>query len=218
MFHKSGLGLLFALTALSFVACREEPSSRPAQDSAEPAPGDMIRTGDEPPPNIVFPDAQRAEDPTVNEFLQGLMTSCAKGDYMAYRLAVASQYDPLPRANFERVWHAIKEVRIRRLMRVAGPSTRAADSAPDAGPKGPIYGVHATVTMRDERRAKAVREVVVLLVREAGEWKLGPPAPASVKYEIMGIQSPAGDLVTVPGSPSGQETTDALDGHGGSHE
>jgi len=59
----------------------------------------------------------------------------------------------------------------------------------------PIYCVHGTILLRDNQRPRPVREVVVLVIKENGEWKLGPPAPAAIKQRIMGTDEPAGDLV-----------------------
>jgi len=163
---------------------------------------------------VIFPAALRTDDPSLNKFIDDVLGFCARGDYGMYRLAVGSQYEPLPRKNFERAWHAVKEVRVRKVIRVHEPTTRPAASAPveiREELRNPIYCVHGTILLRDNQRPRPVREVVVLVIKENGEWKLGPPAPAAIKQRIMGTDEPAGDLVnpTIFERPGSEATAPA---------
>jgi hypothetical protein len=211
---RKTFSILFAalLAAGGAAGCRDRSSAADTQPSdAEEV--DRINPRGAEPPEVIFPAALRTDDESLNRFIDSVLGFCVKGEYGSYRLAVGSQYEPLPRKNFERAWRAVKEVRIRKILRVYEPTTRAADpSRTDVREelKHPIYCVHGTITLRDTQRTRPVREVVVLLIKEHGEWRLGPPAPLAVKHRIMGMEAPAGDLVspvTHDEEPSSRPTT-----------
>lgn len=196
---RNMLSVLFAaaMAMAGLTGCRGRSAASPDSQPAESEEVDPIHQRGA-PPEVIFPAALRTDDPSLNQFIDDVLSFCVKGEYGRYRLAVASQYEPLQRQHFERAWNAVKEVRVRKIMRVHQPTTRQADpSRTDIRPelKGPIYCAHATITLRDDRRTRPVREVVVLLIQENGEWKLGPPAPSAIKHRIMGTQESAGDMV-----------------------
>ncbi len=181
-------------------ACREEPTPSATSQVVDAEIKDPIRKRSD-APEILFPDTVRTTDASLNQFIDNLLRACVEGEYGLYRLAVGSQYEPLNRRNFERAWHAVKEVRLRKIERVHEPTTRQIDPArTDIRPelKGTIYCAHATITLREDRKNKPVREVVVLIIQEDGQWKLGPPASQALKRRIMGTDSPAADLVDIP--------------------
>ncbi len=190
--------LLATALAAALTGCRDRSTPTPGSQPAESDEVDRIESHGDEAPEVIFPAALRTDDPSLNRFIDDVLGFCAKGDYGMYRLAVGSQYEPLPRKSFERAWHAVKEVRVRKVIRVHDPTTRAAGSAPAETReelRNPIYCVHGTIVLRDNQRPRPVREVVVLVIKENGEWKLGPPAPPAIKQRIMGTDAPAGDLV-----------------------
>lgn len=150
-------------------------------------------------PSVEFPSDVRSDDADLNNFLDHLLRQCAAGEYGSYRLAVASEYEPLPRRAFERAWYNVEQVRVRKILKVHEPDAALVER-PDIREelKAPIYCVHATIRLRqrpDRPVPQPIREVVVLVVQEQGEWKLGPPAPLALKQRIVGAQGHAEDLV-----------------------
>ncbi len=201
--NAKGTRLALLGAALILCGCRNEPPPTPGEQISEEQRDPISVRGTE-APKVEFPLEQRSGDAALDEFIDRTLNACVRGEYGIYRMAVGSQYEPLPRRSFERAWRAVKEVRIRRLMLVHDPDTQAADTQrTDMRPelKGRVYCAHATITLRDPRRSRPVREIVVLLIQENGEWKLGPPAPLALKYRIMGIEAPAEDLVGADESP-----------------
>lgn len=163
-------------------------------------------------PTVEFPSDVRSDDASLNNFLDHLLRQCAAGEYGSYRLAVASEYEPLPRRTFERAWYNVEQVRVRKILKVHEPDPALLER-PDIREelKAPIYCVHATIRLRqrpDRQVPQPIREVVVLVVQEQGEWKLGPPAPLALKQRIVGAPAQAEDLVagtpetTRPGAPT----------------
>ncbi|MGB9626672.1 MAG: hypothetical protein ACPMAQ_17595, partial [Phycisphaerae bacterium] len=190
--------VLATAIAAVLTGCRDRSTPPPGSQPAESDEVDRIEPHGDEAPEVIFPAALRTDDPSLNRFIDDVLGFCARGDYGMYRLAVGSQYEPLPRKSFERAWHAVKEVRVRKVIRVHEPATRMAGSAPAEAReelRNPIYCVHGTILLRDNQRPRPVREVVVLVIKENGEWKLGPPAPPAIKQRIMGTDAPAGDLV-----------------------
>lgn len=166
----------------------------------EPDPMELLTEpieSTEKPPELIFPAAVRTEDASVNTFIDNLLSACAKGQYGLYRLAVASQYDPMAQRHFERAWHAVKQVEIRGVECIyTPPAAEKLAQRPDLREelRHPIYSVHATITLR-EGFDRPTRELVVLIVKENDEWKLGPPASPAIKHRMVGDQSDADDLV-----------------------
>jgi len=163
---------------------------------------------------VEFPESARAEDAALNEFVEDVLGTCARGDYARYRLAVSSQYEPMTRQRFETAWHSVRLVQVRNVKCVYTPPPGLDAGRTDIRPelRHPIYCIHATITLK-ERARRRVREVVVLAVKENDRWKLGGPAPLKLKYEILGIpqpaaepaEAPAGDLVGEARVPAGSQ-------------
>lgn len=195
------LGCLLAFSAAVLLgACKKEEAPPPTTLPVDGYIVDPItqRTA---PPLVEFPDWIRTNDASLNEFIDKLLQHCVRGEYGLYRLAVSTKFEPLGRTQFEKAWHAVERVQIRNIRLIHQPTTRHWDPARTDIPeelKHPIYCVHGTIYLRElpgrQLLKKPVREVVVLVVKENGEWKLGPPAPADVKRDVMGVQD-SGDLV-----------------------
>jgi len=132
-------------------------------------PVDKGRTA--PPPRAAVVDFSAdvvPDDPSVTAFIRQVVDTCVSGDYEAFRLLWNAREDPYPRDAFERGWRAVQRVtfvHIRKFRRRA---------------EGDIaYGVRARVEL-DDSMPEPRREVVFLIIREVGEWRLArPPAGLS---------------------------------------
>lgn len=162
--------LVWAVSLPAHSACRRDHQTDSSPDSA---------AVDQPKTVFVFPDELQVDDEAVNAFLNRAMNTCAGGDYDAFRLLWSARQDPLPRDEFEEGWKAVQEIRVRALE----PARLAAD--PDAGFPEPrtVYGVLADVAFDPTHRAareEPHRRVVLMLIREHDEWRLGR-APKSMR-------------------------------------
>lgn len=190
------------LAAASVVGCKGK--SPTTTDRSGLLETDIDTKGDA--PSVVFPAECHTADESLNAFVEDLLKRCVEGQYGSYRAAVASQIDPMNKYTFERAWHAVKEVRIREIRLVYTPPPEGvpperAEQRPEL--LGPIYCAHATITLRQVKPPhRPEREVVVLIIRENGEWRLGPPAPARLKHEIMGESAEPSDLVEPRNPPA----------------
>ena len=154
---------LAVLLALGTGACE-----RQAQPSAKPAPpapaGQSL---------IDFPSEVHADDPAVNQFIRRVISTCAEGDYERFRLLWAVRETPFPRQEFERGWKALKKVRVAALQKM-----KHADGEY-------LYSLHVQVKL-DESVPEPARDVVLLIVRENGQWRLAR-APAHHRKRVLGI-------------------------------
>ncbi len=148
---------------------------------------------------LVFPDSLYVEDASVNAFVRRAMDVCGRGEYEAFRLLWSTREDPLTRADFETGWQAVQEIRIRALEHVLLAADNSADAAAE---KRPAYAVFAEVQLDPNLPAgqrEPHREVVLMVVREREEWRLGH-APKSVrtwlKERIGGSPPPPDNLAS----------------------
>lgn len=189
-----------------------EAEKRP---KAEPSPKVEVR----PQAALIFPKALEVDDPAVNAFVTRAMSICASRYYEDFRLLWSAREDPMSREEFEESWNAVKDIHIRavRKAKLAGlPKDESDDSAIDSGaafvgpppfgaaPSMPVsakpdnrepqvvYLVAAEVALDPTHRAAArnpKREVVLLLIREHGDWKLARATKAMrswIKEQIDG--------------------------------
>lgn len=143
---------------------------------------------------LVFADELHTTDESINRFVARAMRVCAAGEYAPFRLLWSVREEPLPRAEYEKGWQAVQEVRIRLLeqVRLAGKKAKPAtgDRSPENMPQDSTgqgytaegesaYVVCAQVTLDEMKFAGAkepVRQVVLLIVRERNDWRfLGAP-------------------------------------------
>ena len=180
--------LMCAMLWPAHSACRRDPQVEPSPDSA---------AVDQPKTVFVFPDELQVGDDSVNAFVRRAMNTCAGGEYDAFRLLWSAREDPLPRDEFEEGWKAVEEIRVRALE----PARLAAD--PDRGYPDPrtVYAVLADVTFDPTHRAargEPQRRVVLMVIRERDEWRLGR-APKSMrvwmtdKIETVGVTPTTGN-------------------------
>jgi hypothetical protein len=155
--------LLFAFLG-ALAACRPgEPAAPEVRPAAAAKPADVL----------IFPDALHVADASVNAFVERAMRVCGDGDYEAFRLLWSAKAEPLPRDEFEQGWQAVEQIRIRALRK----AIVAGDDGPDGAesPGESVYLVLAEVAFDPDQpagRREPQRDVVLMLRREQGEWRV----------------------------------------------
>ncbi|MCH7597151.1 MAG: hypothetical protein IID35_11425 [Planctomycetes bacterium] len=133
---------------------------------------------------LVFPDALKVEDASVNEFVTRAMRICGLGDYNAFRLLWSVRDDPLPRGEFEEGWDAVQTIRVEELRKVMLAGDSAGDVAAARTTGGVVAGLESVYVMvagvefdptHRIGRSEPQREVILMLVREHDAWKLAQP-------------------------------------------
>ncbi|MCP4590948.1 MAG: hypothetical protein GY842_09390 [bacterium] len=161
----------------------------------EAAPtGDALPVEADPSP-IDFPREVQADAPEVNRFVREVVETCAGGDYESFRLLWSVHENPFPRAEFERGWKALRKVRVLALDKYKTPEGEY------------LYSIHARVEL-DQELPDPVREVVLLVVQENGQWRL-KTAPSYHQQRVLGAgdEEAAGQTegriapTTLPASP-----------------
>lgn len=126
---------------------------------------------------VVFPDALRVGDRSVNAFVASAMGTCAGGDYDGFRGLWSAASQPLSRDEFEQGWQAVQRIRIRLLRKVI----LADEAGTDSQTQETAYVVVADVNLdpaHPATRGQPRREVVLLVRREEAVWRLArPPRP-----------------------------------------
>ena len=162
--------------AVGFAVAGCEREDRPSP-SPTSAPADTGR--------VEFPASLRADDPQVNDFLFTAIGECIEGDYEAFRLLWSVHEEPLGRAEFERGWRAVHKVRVDKLVRMKTEEGNI------------VYVVAAHVELDPDEVPEPVRDLVLLLVEESGQWRLATP-PRSVRKAMKGETEAEGDTDTAP--------------------
>ncbi len=134
---------------------------------------------DVPTPKIDFPARWHSEDTTLNAFIDHALKVCGEGDYDGFRQLFGTEYTPTGRSDFERAWHAFSDIKVTRLFR---------------GPQDPpAYYLHVVVRRREpDRKGRRQRDAVVMVFREAGDWRLGPAPKEIVRKVLAASTRPAG--------------------------
>jgi len=148
-------------------ACRRDESAE--KTSATASSPDAAKSKQ--PNLLVFPDDLRVADSTVNEFVTKAMTTCAAGDYEAFRFLWSARETPLPREEFEQGWQAVQTTKVRALEMVM------LDADPNAGRTEPetVYALLTEVSLDPTQKAgqkEPQRQVVLMLAREHEQWRL----------------------------------------------
>ena len=139
-----------------FVVCAAGGCKRPDQtESGGPAPESREALVD-------FPKSLQPDDDSVTAFIHRAIETCVTGDYDAFRRLWSAREDPLPSDAFERGWRSVQWVRILDVQKFR---RKVEDDI--------VYGVHARIEL-DESVPKPQRERVLLIVQEAGQWRLAP--------------------------------------------
>ena len=190
------IGLFVA--GITPVCRRDEPEKTTAAASSSDAAKSQR------PNLLIFPDELRVADSTVNEYVAKAMTTCAAGDYEAFRLLWSARETPLPREEFEQGWQAVQNIHVRALEKVM------LDADPSAGRTEPemVYALLIEVALDPAQKVgqkESHRLVVLMLTREHEQWRLATaPKPmrewvkkkiaeASVDSAPSTIPRPQGD-------------------------
>lgn len=152
---------------------------------------------------MIFPDALRCAEESVNEFVLNAMQTTTHGDYDSYRLLWSAFEKPLTRREYEEGWSAVKTVELRALQKVK------VSGWPDVERGGEelttVYLLAAAVSIdpqhRMARRQPPHRDVALMLVSEQGQWRLAEPPPRLRKW--------LRDFLTAKAGPSGEAVTPA---------
>jgi hypothetical protein len=171
-------------------ACRRD---EPEKTSSAASSSDAAKSKQ--PNLLIFPDDLCVADSTVNEFVTKAMTTCAAGEYEAFRLLWSVREDPLRREEFEQGWQAVQRIKVMALEKVMlGPDLEA------NRPEGEtVYALLAEVLLDPTQKAgqkEAQRQVVLMLTRENEQWRLAKapkPMRAWIKEKIT-----SGDIPSVP--------------------
>lgn len=181
-FAHAALLLLSASLFLSCPACTpdaEDTKAADRQDAAARRRPDLLR----------FPADLHMADASVNAFVKEAMLHCASGDYNRFRLLWSAKEEPLSRDDYEQGWQAVQKIAVRALKKVM----LAADSKHRGDPSRKVYVLLAEVALDPTHRAGARepnREVVLMMVREQGAWRLAHPPKAMrawIKTQIKKI-------------------------------
>ena len=182
------------LITIVAVACRHE---EPEKTSVAASPSDAAKTKQL--DLLDFPAELHVADSTVNDFVTKAMTTCAAGEYEAFRLLWSVREDPLPRWEFEEGWHAVQTIKVRALERVM------LDADPNAGRAEPetVYALLAEVSLDPEQKAgqkKPQRHVVLMLTREHEQWRLAKAPKPMRDWVINKSTAASGESVpsTIP--------------------
>lgn len=170
---------------LACAGCRDK------QDASSKAETKTVsdKTGAE----LLFPDALRVADDSVNQFVRTALTQCAKGKYEAFRALWSARRDPISRGEFEEGWHAVHRIEVKGLQKVL------LESDPNAKASEPVYVLLVEVALDEAARVgqrEPLREIVLMLVKEHDQWRLAA-APKEMRDWIkkQSLSQP------VPGSP-----------------
>lgn len=177
-------GVVMAL--LVAAAChgcrRDEPAPTPPPSAVEPE-----RKSE----RLVFPAALRVADESVNEFVDRAMRTIARGEYEPFRALWSVRRDPPSSADFEKGWQAVRSIRVLALEKVviaaetdqrttaSSEDVRSGDASSGETSKAPdaeySYALLAEIDLDPKNpatREEPIREVVLVMIREQGEWRL----------------------------------------------
>lgn len=181
--RKKALTFPFVLYVLCLPGCEPgtDQTPEPVPVVSEPAARSTI---------VDFPDGLRVEDDAVNQFVKRAMEVCASGDYEQFRLLWRSQDDPLPNDEYDQGWQAVQRIQIRALRKVF-----LANEPDPQNPKGAAaYAVLADVSLDATHQAgqnEPLRQVVLLVVKEKGNWRLANATKEVKRWIRDRAESPA---------------------------
>lgn len=145
---------LLTLTA----GCRKEESQNATPVAPTPAPRRA---------ELIFPDALRVADESVNTFVRDALHQSTLGEYESFRSLWTARQDPISRGEFEEGWQAVDRIEVRGLEKVL---LEAEKDAPEQ-----VYVLLVEVSLDPQRRAgkrEPVRQIVLMLVPELDRWKI----------------------------------------------
>lgn len=166
-------------------------------ESEEPPPRQASQRAPDHVERVVFPDALHVDHEPVNVFIEKALTICARGDYESFRLLWSARQDPLRREEFEQGWQAVRTIRVRAVEKIVLPGADGggADPRHSTPPNGVAPDVSYVLLAEAEfdpnhplGQRQPVRDFVLLVLQEQGEWRLGR-APAAVREWIKARSS-----------------------------
>lgn len=131
----------------------------------------------------------QAAESSVNDFVSRALAECAGGKYESFRALWSAKEEPLPREEFEKGWHAAKEIRVRALEKVLFDRGSDAPTQPASAQKPApetVYALYIEVSLDPEQQVgqkKPERHAVLMVVEEQNEWRLAP-APKQMREWI----------------------------------
>ncbi len=141
-----------------------------------------------------FPESIRTVDLSLNRFIDRFVRVCMEGKYSEFRLMLSSRAgDPIVARRFESMFNALKQVRILSVQEIPLPVGFA---------EGPIYVMLAEYDLKEHAvvRGVATEQRRLAIVRENGEWRIGPvPRELVERLEAAAAES---DLAALPATPA----------------
>ncbi len=147
-------------------------------------------------PNFVFPEDMRTADLSLNRFIDRFFRLCAQGKYPEVRLMLSQRAgDALPPNRFENIFNAMKEARIKSIIRL--PTNGSGEESAFVLTAEYDLEAHALRTQKEDNRVR------MLIRKEEGEWRLGP-----VSREIAARLDALSDATTDSNGNDGDSNPD----------
>lgn len=195
--HTAALSAIRKVIVIAFFVAVMTPACRrnePEKTSAADSSSDAAKS--QRPNLLIFPDELRVTDSTVNEYVVKAMTTCAVGEYEAFRLLWSARETPLPREEFEQGWQAVQNIQVRALEQVL----LDADPSADRTQPETVYALLIEVALDPAQKVgqkEPRRLVVLMLTREHEQWRLAT-APKPMREWVKKIIAEP----SVDGAPS----------------
>jgi hypothetical protein len=174
-----------ALVAGSMGGCKCGKGGGDSAGGTLDTPPIVITNPEAPALVIDFPPRCRSRDTSLNTFIESTLKVAAQGDYDGFRQLFSMAYTPPSRQEFQRIWEAVEAIKVANVFGFA--EVAGGQPAPDK------YFLHALVNRRQaDRKGRLKLDVVVLVFKETGQWRLGP-APKEVVDLILGADSQPAD-------------------------
>lgn len=188
-FHFAPRALCFlVLLTLLLHSCRRD-KDKPAE-AAPPADQKSAVQLD-------FPSEFRPEDPTIRDFIDHALRTCAAGQYDDFRLLWSAREEPLSRDDFVKSFRAVEAIRVRALEKAL-----FAGDDPDVEP-ALVYVLFVEIRLDPARPVGdrgAGRELVLMIVTENEKWRFAraPKAMRDWIKEKAGAPASADPNPTAP--------------------
>lgn len=164
-----GIGPAWLCAAVNGIGCSREPAT--TTTTVESTAAAVA---------VDLPDSVLTEDATVNAFVRTAMSVCTRGDYEQFRALWRADHEPFAREQFDKGFQFARGIEVHKIQPMRKPDDRSL-----------VYYVHASVTLAPGTK-ESVRPIVLLLVQDAGTWRLARPPKALVK-RVLGDESKEDD-------------------------